>query len=397
MQKQRIAIVGAGFAGLSSAILLCRAGHEVQLFDRFTQPASKGAGILIQPTGMQAMRRLGVLDEMLACGARIDSLYGVSGASPACQRHVLDIQYAHWKKPTLDPAYGLGLHRGSLFSCLWNVAQELRIPVHIGTEIEDIGALRYEFDAVVLAGGAHCQLRQQLDVASSYSPYPWGAVWAVLPDVDNVYQGRLWQWYESAQKMLGIMPTGYLRTVAGERGGSPLVSVFWSLPVSDFAAWKARGLEAALQEMLMLNPDAEPLLSQVDSIDDWTFAHYADVRMPRRMYDGNCIVIGDAAHACSPQLGQGTNMALVDAVALADAFAAHDSVADAFAAFQSQRAKQLRFYSHASRMFTPMYQSYGRVLPWCRDYIMPSIMKYLPMANRAQVEILVGVRKGWLW
>ena len=58
------------------------------------------------------------------------------------------------------------------------------------------------------------------------------------------------------------------------------------------------------------------LLAQITDIGQLTWARYHDVVMPR-YHTQRSVVIGDAAHATSPQLGQGTNMALLDALALA--------------------------------------------------------------------------------
>ena len=78
LTSQRIAIVGAGFAGLATATLLARAGHQVTVLEKFPTPQAVGAGILIQPTGLAAMRTLGIYDEILAHGARVHNLSGVS-------------------------------------------------------------------------------------------------------------------------------------------------------------------------------------------------------------------------------------------------------------------------------------------------------------------------------
>lgn len=392
MEKLHIGIVGAGFAGLASATLLGRAGHRVAVFDRFEQPRSVGAGILIQPTGMQAMQRLGVLRSMLDCGERINRLHGVSGG-----RTVLDISYSDWRNPPMQPAHGLGLHRGSLFSALWQTAQQAQVQLHVGHPVTDIDSLRQRFDLLILADGAHSVLRGQMGVPCSHRIYPWGAVWAMLPDPQRQWQQHtLFQTYRSARQMMGIMPSGRLRHLDGTLGSTPLVSVFWSLPHASYPQWAQQGLDAVTEQMLELCPVAAPLLAQLTDIGQWQLATYADVVMPAGMYRGNCIAIGDAAHACSPQLGQGTNMALIDAVSLADAIAAAASLPDALADWQQQRQAQLRFYGQASRWLTPLYQSHQRVLPWCRDHIMPFMMRHLPYLRRAQVEVLAGVRQGWL-
>ena len=72
----RIGIVGAGTAGLAAAALLARAGHAVEVLERAPDPGPVGAGLLLQPTGMAVLERLGVLDEV-ARGRRA----GSSGSS----------------------------------------------------------------------------------------------------------------------------------------------------------------------------------------------------------------------------------------------------------------------------------------------------------------------------
>lgn len=71
-----IAVVGAGTAGAAAAILLARAGHRVEVFERVADPGPVGAGITLQPTGQAALRTLGLLDEVAACGAPVDRLHG---------------------------------------------------------------------------------------------------------------------------------------------------------------------------------------------------------------------------------------------------------------------------------------------------------------------------------
>ena len=66
----RIGIVGCGIGGMAAAIALAREGHGVTLFERFDAPAPVGAGLLLQPSGLQALGALGLRDEVEARGAR---------------------------------------------------------------------------------------------------------------------------------------------------------------------------------------------------------------------------------------------------------------------------------------------------------------------------------------
>lgn len=391
-----IAIVGAGFAGLASATLLARDGHRVTVFEKFARPQALGAGILIQPSGLAAMRRLGIHDTVVAQGAHVNHLYGVHPG----QRPVVDVRYDHWQ----PGAFGLGLHRGVLFDALWQAAQQAGVQVQTGHEVTELAALDAAHDLTVVADGARSQLRAQTGLAVRDRAYPWGAVWAVLDDPARRYGSTLWQWYRGARQMLGIMPTG-LTPASARAPGRPVVSLFWSLRADTWQAWRAAGLEAFKREVRALNTGCEDLLAQLRSPEQLTWARYHDVVMPR-FHTPRCVVIGDAAHATSPQLGQGTNLALLDAVALADCLSAHcparpaspadaaQSVAAALARYTAHRRHHLHFYGQASRWLTPLFQSNLRALPWLRDRLMARSLRW-PLLGTLNLQTLVGVRQRW--
>ncbi len=384
MNNQNIAIVGAGFAGLASATLLARAGHSVTVFEKFAAPQAVGAGILIQPTGLAAMRTLGILDEVLAHGAKADWLYGVNQHG----RRVIDIRYARWQRGS----YGLGLHRGVLFNALWRVATEAGVQIKMGHEVQQLSALQ-GFDLRVIADGANSQLRGQTGLKYKDTLYPWGAVWAVLPDPDREYGTTLWQWYRRAHQMLGIMPTGL-----APGSSTPVVSLFWSLRADRYADLQKAGLQAWKNTVLALNPACAELLSHITRMEQLTWARYHDVVMPRYHTAGSSdctVVIGDAAHATSPQLGQGTNLALLDAVALAQSISSASDMPSALAAYTQARRGHLHFYSQASRLLTPLFQSDLTVLPWLRDVFLATSAGW-PLLKGVNLQTLVGVRKGWL-
>jgi 2-polyprenyl-6-methoxyphenol hydroxylase-like FAD-dependent oxidoreductase len=324
---------------------------------------------------------LGIEQEVLRHGDRVDHLLGVTPRN----RPVVNVRYRDWQ----PGSFGLGLHRGVLFDALWKLAHAAGARVITGEEVRDLAALQARHDLVVVADGSRSSLRCQTGLACVDRVYPWGAVWAVLDDPQRKHGSTLWQWYRGARQMLGIMPTGL-----AQGRDVPVVSLFWSLHAGRHAAWREAGLDSFKREVLALHPGCGELLDQVTSLDQLTWARYHDVVMPIYHTD-RCVVVGDAAHATSPQLGQGTNLALLDAVTLADSLAKASSLPEALERYTQARRRHLHFYGQASRWLTPLFQSDLRLLPWLRDMFMNAASS-LPVAGTLTRQVLVGVRQGWL-
>ena len=131
--------------------------------------------------------------------------------------------------------------------------------------------------------------------------------------------------------------------------------LFWSIRIEDDAAWRARPLDEWKQEILALCPKSAASFGANHSWDQVLTARYGDVRM-RRWHGDGIVVLGDAAHAMSPQLGQGVNLALADASCLADCIARHP-LPQALVRYQRRRWLALRYYQLATRWLTPWFQS----------------------------------------
>lgn len=373
--------------------MLARAGHRVVILERASELRPVGAGLLIQPTGMGVLRGLGVLDGLLALGSRIDRLDGRTSGG----RRVLDLAYAD-----LSPGlFGLGLHRGALFGSLLDAAVCAGVEVRVGCAAQSIRADANQasvmddhsrshgpFDLVVVADGARSALRRHA-LQHRVRRYPWAALWFVGERRDAAFDNTLSQVYRGTRRMIGFLPSG-----RSHPGASETVSVFWSLPRRAYDQVRSAGLESWRREALALAPHAESLLGQVRSLDECVFASYCDSSMrPCYMRGAPVVFLGDAAHAMSPQLGQGANLALIDAEELALCLAGEVSVEAALRAYDKRRAAHLRFYSRASRWLTPWFQSDLTPLAWPRDALMHAFSR-VGWVRRQMLESLAGVKDG---
>ncbi len=122
-------------------------------------------------------------------------------------------------------------------------------------------------------------------------------------------------------------------------------------------------------------------------------AVYRDAVMTR-WHQGRMVLAGDAAHAMSPQLGQGVNMALLDALALRDAVRTHGGGAEALQAYQAQRRAHVAVYQRWSRWLTPLFQSDRDAWAKARDVLLGP-MGRLPGGRGHMLRVLSGTQHGW--
>jgi len=145
---------------------------------------------------------------------------------------------------------------------------------------------------------------------------------------------------------------------------------------------------------MRLEPRAEPVIAQIRDGRDLLFSAYHHVVMPR-WHEGPVVYLGDAGHAMSPQLGQGANLALFDAVVLADEIARAPDLAAALAAYSRARRPHLRFYQLATWGLTPLFQSDLRWLGPLRDAAMALMTRVRPLRLQ-MARSMIGVKRGIL-
>ncbi|MCC8431339.1 FAD-dependent monooxygenase [Reyranella aquatilis] len=388
LRSLEVGIMGCGVAGQAAASFLADSGHRVSVLERFREPRPVGAGLLLQPTGLAVLRALGLVEAALSAGARIDGLFGENQK----RRPVLDLAYGD-----LHPeAFGLGIRRSVLFDLLHHRLLASGVRLVTDTEIIDVvregaraiavdalGGRHGPFDLLVVADGAHSLLRERLMPAARAPLYPWGCIWTTVDDSQAFGAvGLLRQRVAGSTMMMGLLP------VAPDK-----LTMFWSLPVADLAAHLPLDLDTVRDEALWLWPEAGPTIEYAVAADDFSRATYRHVALPR-WNDGPVLFMGDAAHGTSPQLGQGANLGLLDAHALARSLAEADDLPRAMELFAQRRGPPTRFYRRVSHLLTPFFQSDGHLLGVLRDLVMPHACQ-APLARPMMTTVLAGLRRGW--
>lgn len=435
----RVAVIGLGVAGAAVSVLLKRmGGHSVEIFEKFPRARPIGSGILLQMTGMSVLDRLGALDHVLQHGAVVERLYGTTDKSwwsmngsnnssnsnkqvsnSPRDRVVLDLIYKEYK----ESFFGLGVHRSTLFDSLYHQVCTEEIPVHFdthitgttikrssqsntgqvsGASVRDLFCEKHQkyhgsFDLVINCTGTHSQLLRHMgdeehdddgtvvNKHRNVSPYNYGSLWTTCPDTHDEYTSQrvLVQKYRDASHMSGIMPCGRM-----SHTDENLVSVFWSLrrdharefldPNLSLDEWKER--------LTTYWKALAPLMDTIQTKDQFVYAQYNDVRMKRKHFE-NLVYIGDVCHGTSPQLGQGANLALVDALVLSQLFSSQQAsntwsnvdIATQIDRFHKMRHSHVQYYQIASAWLTPFFQSNSKVAAFARDHLLGISCKIPPL------------------
>ena len=369
-----ILVAGAGIGGLAAAVALRMAGHSVRILDSFDSPRPVGSGLVVQPVGQRVLDWLGAGAAVRATGQPIRVLRGIEARTGIT---ALSVRY-----DTGAPGqHGLGLHRASLFTALHDRLTALGLIVETGCLVQtsDVadhgrwvqladGRRLGPFDLVVDALGSHSPLSPLVS-----RPLPYGALWTTLrwPDGTDLPDDHLSQRYLAARRMVGILPVGTLPDST-----TRLNAFFWSIRADALPGWQAAPLEAWKTEVLDLWPALRPWMDQITDKDQLTFAQYTHGTLSKP-YADRLVHIGDCAHRTSPQLGQGANMALLDALALTRALD-QATLADALPLYRRIRWGHLRVYQALSRFLTPQYQHDSALLAVARDRVFAPMARVWP-------------------
>ncbi|WP_271078391.1 FAD-dependent oxidoreductase [Aurantiacibacter sp. MUD61] len=374
MQKIDIAIAGCGIAGLAAALMLHRQGHRITLFERFAEARPIGSGLMIQPTGLAVLDALSLAETVLTRGAPVDGLWGLNTEGEP----VLEAAYADLPYPD---AVGIGIHRASLFATLFDAVRAEGIAIETGRQVTGTsvdtdgrtlsfadGSASKKFDLVIDSLGIGSPL-----VPPAEASLPFGALWATVdwPGTGPFNPRLLEQRYRRADQMVGLLPIGEGKA-----------AFFWSLKGENYESWKTRGMAAFHEEVCTLWPALDPVMEQLTDPEQLTFARYAHRTSPHATGD-RIAHIGDSWHAASPQLGQGANMALLDARGLAVAMEKSDDLDEALSSYVRLRASHVRLYQALTWLFTPPFQS---------DSIWPALFRDLFMAPASRVPPGPGLK-----
>jgi 2-polyprenyl-6-methoxyphenol hydroxylase-like FAD-dependent oxidoreductase len=337
-----VLIVGGGIGGLCAAIALRRKGIEVDLVELKSQWTVYGVGIIQQSNVVREMARLGVLDGYLDAAYAFEdvAIYGSGGQQLA---RIPGQRLAGAEYPA-----NVGISRLALHNVLSTTALQLGADVRLGLSVESLNdqgdsvkvvftdGSHGTYDLVVGADGIFSKVRE-LVFGDTYQPRFTGqSVWRYnfprAPQIDHLAN------YQSAEGNAGLVP------LAGDLMYMFLTSHEPSNPWMD-PATLAEQMRERLRGFTGL---IGQLREQIVDSSQVVYKPMEVIFVDEPWHRGRVLLIGDAAHATTPHLGQGAGMAIEDAVVLSEELTADGSIEQQLERFMDRRFARCKFISESS-------------------------------------------------
>ena len=345
-------IAGAGFGGLVAAIGLADRGWSVSVHERRDVLHAEGYGIAIQDNMTRIFATLGILDEILAGGMEIDRRDSLKGNGEV----------------VLSLKNGLGRYRISrrhIISLLAKKARQSGVDIVTGSTV--VGAT---VDGDILLEGGETR-RAELVVAAD-------GINSVLRDSLAVSARRVWQ-KEGGVRM--VIPRLSQDIAADARDGTAMIEA-WSdkrrilyCPNSQSEVYviftcmerdtAGRATPLDLDAWQQSFPTMGAILERVARDTDWDecrWVRFQTIRL-KRWSSGRVAILGDAAHAMPPYLGQGAGHAMMNGLGLAVAV---DEAPDLASALELWERRERPLTEHTQR-WTRVYGSTIFLPEWLKS------------------------------
>jgi 2-polyprenyl-6-methoxyphenol hydroxylase-like FAD-dependent oxidoreductase len=358
-------IIGGGIGGVSAAIALRRAGIDATVYERAPALQEVGSAIPLWANALNALRKLGVVDSLGTLGKPVNT------AKVSTWRGELLADVSHEKKLQELGTISVVVHRAELLDVLLAALGEEH--VRLGTTCvgfsQDEQGVNAHFadgtqargDILIGADGIHSTIR------SAWSPqtrphYVGYTCWRGIAHIERSGL-ETWSWGKGCQFGITPMTRGraywFAQKYAPEGQQEPegtrkdgLLSLFhdWHDPIPEV-------IKATAEHDILRND-----IYELPALRHW--------------YNGRVTLLGDAAHAMTPNLGQGGCLAIEDAVVLADCLRAETDIVSAFKPYEQRRRVRAHRVARIAHYMGQTVQVANPVFGRTRD----TLIKHVPLS-----------------
>lgn len=346
---RRVLIAGAGIGGLAVAAALRKVGIEAELYEQAPELREVGAGVGLWSNALASLDQLGAGDEIRAASLPLRVLAGARPDGRSTSTIRLD---------DLGPEFAAAecrvVARPVLLAALARQVPPERLHTGEGVEAaESAGAYVHirlksgwmqEGDLLVGADGLHSVIRSMV-VGRDRIRYSGQTCFRGLAPMPPPNPKELREVHGAGQRG-SVCPLDARHVYWWVAHNAPLNEIIPPEKRKQMLLDRYQGWPFGLPDAIAATPDDAIL--QNDLVD----------RKPARRYArGRVVLVGDAAHPTTPNLGQGANMAIDDAVVLARALRDEDGLPAALARYERERLERTRLIVKRSWAF-------GRLFRW---------------------------------
>ena len=351
--SKNFTIIGGGIAGLTTTIALSKIGIEATVFEAAPALHSLGAGLALAGNAMQAYQHLALADAVKNAGYVLPSFAILDQKGKVITE--ADTAAVNRKYNTCSVA----IHRAALHEVLLSQIKPEQLILDkraTGFERKD-NALVVQFqddtthptDYLIVADGIHSQIRQQL-LPGAHTRYAGYTCWrAAIDNTDLSIEGSTESW--GAGRRFGIVPLADNKIYWFACTNAPPQDTRMKNFTANDLYRHFQDFHDPIPSILLQTKDEELIWNDIidlKPIDAYTFERI--------------VLIGDAAHATTPNMGQGACQAIEDAVILVSEIKQRADIPEAFKSFEKRRMKRTRFIVNNS-------WSLGKVAQWENKFL----------------------------
>lgn len=374
-------IVGGGIGGLCTALALQQAGIKATVYEAASELKPVGAGVGLAANAIQGLQRLGISDEVIARGKQLEALV-ISDQ----HRNVI----SNFDTRPLSKRYGVNnfvIHRADLHEVLYNHLQPNSLKLNkrcagikqVGKKVEVsfTDGTNASADLLIAADGINSVIRQQL-LPQSKPRYAGYTCWRGVVEnpgvkINTSISAEMW----APQGRVGMAPlqnnTIYWYACINAAANDPQMR---SKTPQQLAAHFADVYEPVATVLAATKPEQ---IIWNDITDLKPLKHFA--------FD-NIVLLGDAAHATTPNMGQGACQAIEDAIVLGQCLLQQSTITAALAQYEKRRLARTAKVIRMSRLLGAVSQWQNPLLIVLRN----NIFKFTPdFINQSQMEELYKV------